>query len=118
MGKFKLDENLPLEANDVLLSAGHDALSVMDQQLGGQSDTNIAAVCQQECRVIVTLDLDFADIRTYPPADYSGIVVLRLARLDKRTVLSVIQRLTALFEQEPIVGKLWIVDESSVRVRS
>jgi len=118
MGKFKLDENLPIEATEVLLGAGHDALSVMDQQMGGQSDTNIAAVCQQEDRVIMTLDLDFADIRTYPPADYSGIIVLRLTQLDKQCVLSVIQRLTVLFEQEPLVGKLWIVDESSVRVRS
>jgi hypothetical protein len=55
MGKFKLDENLPLEATDVLQGAGHDAVSVMDQQMGGQSDTNVAEVCQQEGRVIVTL---------------------------------------------------------------
>ena len=117
MGKFKVDENLPTEAANVLRGAGHDAVSVMDQQMGGQPDANVAAVCQQEDRVVVTLDLDFADIRAYPPADYPGIIVLRLARLDKRRVLSVMQRLVALVEQEPLAGKLWIVDESSVRVR-
>ncbi|MEE9602948.1 MAG: DUF5615 family PIN-like protein [Thermoguttaceae bacterium] len=117
MGKFKVDENLPTEAVDVLRDAGHDAMSVVDQQMGGRPDTDIAAVCRQEDRVVVTLDLDFADIRAYPPADYPGIIVLRLARLDKRRVLSVMQRLTALVEQEPLSDKLWIVDESSVRVR-
>ena len=116
MGKFKLDENLPTETADVLRGAGHDAVSVLDQQMGGQPDGNVAAVCQQEDRVVVTLDLDFADIRAYPPADYPGIVVLRLARLDKRRVLSIMQRLVALVAQEPLAGKLWIVDESSVRV--
>ncbi len=117
MGRFKLDENLPTEATGVFRAAGHDALSVTDQQMGGQTDDEVATVCQQEDRVVVTLDLDFADIRAYPPADYPGIVVLRLARLDKRRVLSIMQRLTTLVEREPLAGKLWIVNESSVRVR-
>lgn len=114
MGKFKLDENLPQEAADVLRGSGHDAVSVMDQQMGGQPDANLAAVCRRENRAILTLDLDFADIRGYPPADYPGIVVLRL---DKGHVLSVVQRLLPLVEQEPLAGKLWIVDETSIRVR-
>lgn len=90
MGKFKLDENLPREAADLLRGAGHDAVSVMDQQMCGRPDADVAAVCQREDRVVVTLDLDFADIRAYPPANYPGIVVLRLTQLDKRSVLSVI----------------------------
>jgi len=82
-----------------------------------QADADVAAVCQQEGRVLVTLDLDFADIRAYPLADYLGIVVLLLARLDKRRVLSIMQRLMTLVERGPLAGKPWIVDESSVRVR-
>jgi hypothetical protein len=63
---------------------------------------------------VVTLDLDFADIRTYPPADYAGIIVLRLALLDKFHALSVLQRLLPILEREPLAGKLWIVDDTSV----
>lgn len=33
--QFKLDENLPDEAADLLRAAGHDALTVLDQHLGG-----------------------------------------------------------------------------------
>ncbi len=117
MGKFKLDENMPNEATAVLREAGHDAVSIMDQQLGGQADESVATVCRQEGRVVVTLDLDFADIRAYPPADYPGIIVLRLARLDKQRVLSVMRRLIPLVSQEALTGRLWIVGESSVRVR-
>jgi hypothetical protein len=36
----------------------------------GHSDAEIAQVCQREARVLVTMDLDFADIRAYPPQDY------------------------------------------------
>lgn len=117
MGRFKLDENLPTEATDVFRNAGHEAVSVMDQQMGGHPDENVAAVCQRERRAVVTLDLDFADIRAYPPADYAGIIVLRLARLDRARVLSVLTRLTPLLDVEPLVGRLWIVDESSLRTR-
>jgi predicted nuclease of predicted toxin-antitoxin system len=116
--KFKVDENMPVEVAALLAQAGHDALTVADQQLGGHSDPDVADVCQRESRVIVTLDLDFANIRTYPPADYAGIVVLRLARLDKRRVLSAVQRLLPTLDQEPLAGKLWIVDETTVRIRS
>ena len=83
MPKFKVDENLPTEAAELLASAGYDAVTVGDQRMVGQPDTNVAAVCRREGRAIVTLDLDFADIRVYPPSDCAGIIVLRLARLDK-----------------------------------
>lgn len=116
MAKFKVDENLPTEAAELLRRAGHDAVTVMDQHLGGQPDAKVASACQEDGRAVVTLDLDFADIRAYPPADYPGIIVLRLARLDKRRVLSVMERLLTIPEQEPLAGKLWIVDEASVRV--
>jgi len=117
MLKFKVDENLPKEAAELLASAGHNAVTVGDQRMAGQPDANVATVCRHERRAVVTLDLHFGDIRTYPPGDYAGIVVLRLARLDKPRVLSVLQRLLSVLEHEPLAGKLWIVDESSIRVR-
>lgn len=104
--RFKVDENMPAEVAAMLVNAGQDAMTVLDQHLGGRSDPDLATVCRQEHRAIVTLDLDFSDIRAYPPADYAGMIVLRLARLDKHRVLSAIQRLLPVLEQEPLAGKL------------
>lgn len=67
MMKFKVDENLPVQVVVLLQQAGHDALSVLDQQLKGTADRLLADICQSEGRTIITLDLDFADIRAYPP---------------------------------------------------
>jgi len=75
--QFKIDENLHSDAADLLRQHGHDALTVFDQGLRGHADGDIASVCQQESRTIVPLDLDFSDIRVYPPGDYEGIIVLR-----------------------------------------
>ena len=47
MANFKVDENLPTEAAELLASAGHDAATVGDQRMVGQPDTNVATVCQR-----------------------------------------------------------------------
>jgi predicted nuclease of predicted toxin-antitoxin system len=116
--KFKIDENLPIEIAQLLQESGYDAATVLEQQLGGKPDDNIAQICQQEDRIIVTLDLDFADIRTYPPLEYAGMIVFRLSRQDKFHVLNVCQRLLAVFERETPQQKLWIVEDNRIRIRS
>lgn len=74
---FKIDENLPKDAAELLRSRGFDAETVREESLAGAGDDVIADTIQRENRVLITLDLDFSDIRTYPPEHYSGIVVLR-----------------------------------------
>lgn len=115
--KFKIDENLPVEVATLLADAGYDAITVSQQMLGGHPDAGVSEVCRNEGRAILTLDLDFGDIRLYPPREYAGIVVLRLVRLNKPTVLNAVQRLLPILVHEPLVGKLWIVDETRVRIR-
>ncbi len=106
-----------MEVVHLLREVGHDVYSVHEQGLIGAKDHVLADVCQTENRAMVTLDTHFADIRTYPPGDYSGMVVLRLSRQDKLHVLEVMRRLLKLFSSETLEGKLWIVDEQRMRVR-
>jgi len=115
--KFKIDENLPIEAAEMLRQAGHDVLTVFDQNMSGEADAQIALVCQSEGRVIVSLDLDFADIRTYPPRDFAGLIVLRLKQQDKIHVLWIFERLLKALSSEPVEKRLWIVDENRIRIR-
>lgn len=44
--KFKVDENLPVEVADLLRQAGYDTATVFDEQLNGETDRTIAAVCR------------------------------------------------------------------------
>jgi len=116
--RFKVDENLPVEVADLLRAAGHDAATVNDQGLGGAADSDLARLLQRERRAFVTLDLGFADIRTYPPHEYPGLLVLRLPRQDKDFVLQVCQRMVGQFTTESITGQLWIVETDRIRVRT
>ena len=115
--EFKVDENLPCEACRILQGAGHDAVSVLDQHLGGYPDTDIAAICKSELRVLVTLDTDFANILAYPPEDFPGIVVIRTEDQAKPAVLARIHRLVTVLESQSPQGELWIVESHRIRVR-
>ena len=115
--KFKLDENLPIEVKHLLQQRGHDAHTVHDESLCGAADSPLYQACVREQRILMTLDLDFADIRTFPPADSPGIVVLRLPRTDKASVQGVIPSILKLVDTEPIRQRLWIAGEKRVRIR-
>jgi predicted nuclease of predicted toxin-antitoxin system len=116
--KFKIDENLPVEVAQLLRDAGHDVFTVLEQDLGGAKDQVVARICKDEHRALITLDIHFADIRTYPPSSFSGLIVLRLARQDKAYVLQVMSRVLKVATSEPREGQLWIVDERRVRIRT
>ena len=115
--KFKRDENLSAGAARVLADAGHDVSTALQEQLGGKPDSKIAETCKLEQRALITLDNDFGNIQAYPPAEYSGLAVLRLAQLDKANILNVLTRLTERFEREPLSGRLWVVEAHRVRIR-
>ncbi len=114
---FKVDENLPQELTEQLRQAGFDAMSVLDQRLGGAIDEVLAAKCAAELRTIVTFDLEFGDVRKYPPGDHAGIIVLRLTQQDVGHVLAVFAKVIDVLAARSPNGQLWIVDERGIRVR-
>ena len=116
MIRFKVDENLPRQVSDLLKAQGHDAITVRDQGLVGSPDADLSRVCRTEGRAMVTLDLDFSNIRVYPPEEHPGIIVLRLERQDKERVLSVVNGMLPLLSVEPLKEKLWIVEPDRVRI--
>ena len=116
--RAKLDENLPVEAVELLRTAGWECDTVYDEGLVGADDAKVAAVCQADARVLFTLDLDFADIRAYPPSEYVGIVVLRPTEPSRRQALELVTRVLPVLSADWTEHRLWIVEPARVRVRS
>lgn len=76
--RFLLDANMPRSAAMLLERSGHDAVHVRDTDLKHATDERIGEFARTGQRVIVTRDLDFADVRRYPPEDSPGYLVLRV----------------------------------------
>jgi len=114
---FKIDENLPTELVHLMVSSGYDAKTVYDQQLQGADDPVLIDRCDQENRILITLDIDFSDITLYPPENHAGILVLRLGNQSKQNILNVFRKILTALEREPIKNHLWIAEESVIRIR-
>jgi predicted nuclease of predicted toxin-antitoxin system len=115
--RFKLDENLPRNAEALLQQAGHDAHTVLAEQLGGDPDPRVFDASQVEARILVTFDLDFSDIRVYPPAGHHGIWVLRPHTQSIENTLALLRSALPVLETEPTRGRLWIIEPERVRIR-
>ena len=69
---------MPLGLRGFLQSAGHDAHTVSEENLSRVPDKKLLTEAGKEERVLLTFDLDFANVRDYPPSGHGGIVVFRL----------------------------------------
>jgi predicted nuclease of predicted toxin-antitoxin system len=115
--RFKLDENLPRDAEALLRSAGHEVDTALEEGLGGSADAQVLDACRSGSRVLVTFDLDFADIRLYPPASHPGMWVLRPATQSVESTLALLQAALGLLGTESTQNRLWIIEEGRVRIR-
>jgi predicted nuclease of predicted toxin-antitoxin system len=114
---FQIDQNLPAEYAAVLRQAGYPSDTVDDEALGNAEDQVIAERVRREGCALVTLDLGFDDIRPYPPAGYSGLIVVRSKSQDKITLPSMLRRLLPVLRTRSPQGQLWIVESDRVRFR-
>lgn len=114
--RFKLDENLPRAAAALLEQAGHNVHTVLAEQLGGNPDPRVFDASQAEERVLVTFDLDFSDIRLYPPVDHHGIWVLRPRTQSIENTLALLRSALRIHESEPTQRRLWIIEPERVRI--
>src|SRR5579872_62867 len=86
---------------------------------GWELPLQIAERARHTGAALLTRDLDFADVRHYPPEQYGGIVVLRLP--DHSTAAEIVAVLDRLLAEaqflENLPGRLAIVDNDRVRFR-
>jgi predicted nuclease of predicted toxin-antitoxin system len=115
--RFKVDENLPVELVGDLRAAGHQAETVLDEGLVGSSDSTILERVKREGLVLLTMDRGIADVRTYPPEHYPGIVLFRPRTSGRGAVLAFIRGQLPALLQADLTGHLLVMSERSIRIR-
>ncbi len=115
--KFKLDENFGTRTQQLFRAAGHEVQTVREQGLQGYSDQRLYEVCCSEKYCLVTLDLDFADVTRFPPAEAKGIVVIRVPRNPSLALLEqLVRQFLQALTQMSVGSKLWIVEIGRIRI--
>lgn len=114
--RLKLDENFDVRLVPLLEHEGFDVDTVRDESLSGARDETIYQACRDSRRVLVTLDLDFANPLRFPPEPTEGIVIVRVPRpllsLIRSTLLSALPEV----KSNPPKGALWIVEPGRIRI--
>jgi predicted nuclease of predicted toxin-antitoxin system len=117
--RFLLDANMPRSTLTVLAEHGHTAKHVRDISMGDARDSEIAAQARADGAVLLTRDLDFADVRNYPPEAMPGILALRVP--DDWTAGRITALVGGFLTMETLVaripGHLVILDPSHARFR-
>lgn len=115
--KLKLDENLSRHLKPALGSLGHDVTTAGEEGLLSQPDRAVAEAARKEGRLLLTLDLEFADLRKYPPGSHPGVILFRPGTMGLRAVNRYIESFVRQTDLAPLAGCVVVVGPDRVRVR-
>ena len=115
--KLKLDENLSRHLKPILIGLGHDVLTAADEDLLSRPDVEVAACAAREGRILLSLDIEFADLRKYPPGSHPGIILFRPASLGPLSVNRFVERFVRSTDLSALSGCVAVVEPQSIRVR-
>lgn len=114
---LKLDENLSRHLKPALVSLMHDVVTVMDEGLLSQPDPIVAVAANREERMLLNLDLEFADLRKFPPVGYHGIILLRSRSLGPLFVNRFVEEFVRDTDLESLTGCVVVLDPAQIKVR-
>jgi predicted nuclease of predicted toxin-antitoxin system len=117
--KFKVDENLGRREPRILQTAGHDAIGIRDQGLGGVADVRVLEACAAEERSLITLDRDFGNVLRFPPRNDHGIVILAMPDRARSEILATrIREFMDVLATHSLGRDLGIVEPGRVRIHT
>ena len=115
--RIKVDEDLPRAVTRMLRDKGHQALSVVEQGMGGYKDSPLWQAVQAEQRYLVTADKGFADIRRYAPGTHAGVLLLRPDQDGIGPVRDLLEMVLASYDLELLAETVAVATPRGLRVR-
>lgn len=118
--RFFADHCIPNAAIQALRDAGHQVFVLKEHIPKDSPDSAVIAKAQELNTILVTLNGDFADIVTYPPSKYKGIVALQVKN-HPEVISALMGMLMKYFSAHPGLdhyqGKLLLVEAHRIRIR-
>lgn len=114
--KFKVGENLPAGCASLLREAGWEVDTAGAEGFSGIPDEVLAGHCKEANRILVTLDVEFANPFRHPAGDIPDVIVLRSKRQDKESLLAVAMCLLLALRRSAPEREIWIVQSDRIRI--
>ena len=117
--RFMADQCVPASISESLRLQGHSVTLLRDVLPIRTPDIIVIAKATELDLILVSLNGDFADIVAHPPANYRGIVAIRLHNHPE--VIPQVMRLLRTYteahpDQREYLGKLLIVEPHRIRI--
>jgi len=118
--RFFADHCVSNHIIDCLREVGHELVRLKDYLPVESPDAIVIAKAQETGAILLSLNGDFADIVTYPPERYNGIISLQVLNHPEIT-RALISRLMSYLAIHPAPeyyrGKLIVVEPDRIRIR-
>jgi len=118
--RFFTDQCVSNSIIQAIRDAGHEVLLLKDYIPTEYSDAVVISKAQELDAILVSLNGDFADIASYPPKQYKGIIALQV-RNHPELILQIVSRLKDFLSSHPdmkyFAGKLLLVEAHRIRMR-
>lgn len=118
--RFFADQCVPNSIIRALIEEGHIVLKLKDYMPQDSEDFKVILKAQELDAILLSLNGDFADIITYPPSRYKGIIAIQL-RNHPEVIPLIIGRLRAYLSIYPNMehykGKLFLVEPHRIRIK-
>jgi predicted nuclease of predicted toxin-antitoxin system len=115
--KFLADMGISPRTVSWLKSAGYDAIHLVEQRLEKLPDDEILIKARDEERIILTVDLDFAQLLAIGRVSLPSVILFRLGNESYEVINHFLAEVLNRFESELEAGAIISVTDKSFRMR-
>jgi len=115
--RFLADMGISPKIVDYLQHLGHQAVHLQQQRLHRLKDSEILEKAQKEESIVLTHDLDFADLLAASRADLPSVVIFRLRNMRPEHVERYLLRIISQYPEALAHGAIITVTEGRIRMR-
>lgn len=115
--KILADMGVSIRTVESLRGSGHDVEHLRERGLERLEDSAILDLARAEGRVVLTFDLDFADLAAASSEHLPSVVILRLRNETPTNVTALLTALLPRIDSELETGAVVSVDDARYRVR-
>jgi predicted nuclease of predicted toxin-antitoxin system len=112
-----LDHCVPQKCRGILQSWGYDVTLLKEHINPDADDVDVIAIAQKLDSVLLTVDMDFANILDYPPQNYQGIVVVRYQAIEEEVVITTLKQALLDLYRDDLRKALIVITGKHYRMR-